>query len=150
MRFETARMKQTRTGDVTSFLFLLALMLFLSASAWAKHVPVQVKVLSAESHAFQGPPLDPPNCNWKDISAYCYGSSPEIYVENTMVVQETGGKSLKIACTVYNQWSHCTDLPLNQTFQATMRKDGLEIRYLDQHHKVRKQLYEILENQNGH
>jgi hypothetical protein len=150
MRFETARMKQTRTGDVTSFLFLLALMLFPSASAWAKHVPVQVKVLSAESHAFQGPPLAPPNCNWKDISAYCYGSSPEIYVENTMVVQETGGKSLKIACTVYNQWSHCTDLPLNQTFQATMRKDGLEIRYLDQHHKVRKQLYEILENQNGH
>lgn len=48
-----------------------------------------------------------------------------------------------ISGTVYNQWSHCTDLPVNETFQVIMRKDGLEIRYLDQHQKIREQLYKI-------
>jgi hypothetical protein len=73
------------------------------------------------------------------------------YIENTMVVQEPDGKTLKIACTVYNQWSHCTDLPANQTFQARRVKHGLEIRYLDQHHKWRKQVYEIVsDNESGH
>jgi hypothetical protein len=69
-------------------------------------------------------------------------------VENTMVVQEPDGKSLEIACTVYNRWSNCINLPVNQSFQARMGKHGLEIRYLDQHGKMRKQVYEIL-SQNG-
>jgi hypothetical protein len=131
---------------VSRFRLSVVLTVFLwgVAAASSKHFPLQVKVLSAESRQFQAPPLDPPNCNWKDISAYCYGSSPETYVENTMVVQAPDGKSLEIACTVYNQWSHCTNLPVNQTFQARMAKHGLEIRYLDQRHKMRTQLYEIL------
>jgi hypothetical protein len=137
---------QTAAVRFPTFLLFPALVVFLSATASAspRQSLLQVKVLSAESHQFEGPPLDPPNCNWKDISAYCYGSGPETYVENTMIVQEPDGKSLEIACTVYNQWSHCADLPVNQTFQATMGKHGLEIRYLDQHHKMRNQLYEIL------
>jgi hypothetical protein len=101
-------------------------------------------VLSAESHEFQAPPLAPRDCGWRDYSAYCNNSSPETYVENTMVVQEPDGKSLRIACTVYNQWSNCTGLPVHQTFQARMVKHGVEIRYLDQHHKWRKQVYEIV------
>lgn len=120
--------------------FFLAAM----ANAWSRDLPLQIKVLSAESHQFQGPPLDPPNCNWRDISAYCYGSPPQTYVENTMVVEEPNGKSLEIGCTVYNQWSHCTTLPVNQSFQAWMGKHGLNIRYLDQQGKWRKQVYEIL------
>jgi hypothetical protein len=61
-----------------------------------------------------------------------------------MAVLEPDGKSLKIACTVYNQWSHCTSLPVNQSFQARIGKRGLEIRYFDQHGKMRTQLYEVL------
>jgi hypothetical protein len=61
-----------------------------------------------------------------------------------MVVREPDGKSLQIACTAYNRWSHCTDLPVNSTFEAKMERHGLEIRYLDQSHKMRRQLYEIL------
>jgi hypothetical protein len=114
------------------------------ASAWSKDLPLHIKVLSAESHQFQGPPLVPRDCNWRDISAYCYSSSPDTYVENTMVVEESNGKSLEIACTVYNQWSHCTSLHVNQSFQAWLGKHGLKIRYLDQHGKMRKQVYEIL------
>lgn len=135
-----------RTLSVVGAIFALSILLL--ASAWAKDLPLHIMVLSAESRQFQGPRLDPPNCNFQDIDAYCYGSSPETYVENTMVVQEPDGKSLEIACTVYNQWSHCTSLPVNQSFQAWLGKHGLEIRYLDQHGKVREQAYEIL-RENG-
>ena len=36
-----------------------------------------------------------------------------------------------------------TTLPANQSFQARMGKHGLEIRYLDEHGKMRRQVYEI-------
>jgi len=65
-----------------------------------------------------------------------------------MVVQGPDGKSLEIACTVLNRWSNCISLPVNQSFQARMRKHGLEIQYLDHHGKMRKQVYEIL-SENG-
>ncbi len=123
---------------------VIALLLGSVASVWSKAFPLHIKVLSGESYQFQGPPLDPPNCNWRDISAYCYGSRPETYVKNTMVVQERDSKSLEIACTVYNRWSHCANLPVNLSFQARMGKRGLEIRYPDQHGKMRTQLYEVL------
>ncbi len=120
---------------------------FLAAmtSAWAKEPPLQIKVLSAESRQFQAPPINPPDCNWRDLSAYCFGSTPQTYVENTLVVREPDGKSVEVECTVLNQWSPCAALPVNHSFRAVMEKHGLEIRYPDQHGKMRKQLYEIVE-----
>ena len=127
-------------------LFLVVMVLLsATASPFSESAPFQITVLSAQSRQFKGPPDAPRDCNWRDYSAYCNNSSPETYVENTMLVQEPGGKTLRIACTVYNQWSHCTDLPVDQTFQARMVKHGLEIRYLDQHHKMRTQVYEIVD-----
>jgi hypothetical protein len=131
------------------FFFVVTLLLAATGSAWSKNWPLHVKVLSAENHEFQGPPLVPRDCEWRDLSAYCYSSSPETYVEHTMVVQAPGGKSLEIACTVFNRWSRCTSLPVNQSFQARMTKHGLEIRYSDQHGKLCKQVYEILSEKNG-
>jgi hypothetical protein len=131
------------------FVFVVPLLLAATVSAWSKDWPLQIKVLSAESRQFQDPPLVPRDCEWRDLSAYCYSSSPETYVENKMAVETPDGKHLEIACTVYNQWSHCANLPVNRTFQARMTKHGLEIRYLDQHGKMRKQLYEILGKQSG-
>ncbi len=126
--------------------FLLVATLFLAAmaNAWSKNLPTQIKVLSAESSQFQGPPFPPPNCEFRDISAYCYSSSPVTYTEHTMLVQEPNGKSLKIGCTVYNQWSRCATLPVNQSFHAWIGKHSLKIAYVDQHGKMRKQVYEIL------
>jgi len=128
------------------FSCFLAVTVFLSvmASASSKPLPIEVEVLKAESYTFESPPIIPNDCNWEDLSAYCYGSKPIDHVQNTMVVREPDGKSLQIACTVYNRWSHCTDLPVNSTCEAKMEKHGLEIRYLDQNHKIRRQLYEIL------
>ncbi len=129
---------------------VIALLLGSVASVWSKAFPLHIKVLSGESYQFQGPPLNPPNCNWRDLDAYCYGSSPRTYVENAMLVQEPDGKSLEIGCTVYNRWSHCASLPVNQSFPARMGKRGLEIRYPDPHGKTRTQLYEVLrENGDG-
>lgn len=132
---------------MSSFRWFFILLLFLPtmASSSAKPTPFHIKVLSAESQNFQAPPLAPPNCNFEDLNAYCSSSRPETYVAKTMVVQDGNGKSLKIGCTVYNQWSHCAALPVNQTFEARLEKRGLEISYLDQDHKMRKQLYEILQ-----
>ncbi len=131
---------RTKILAVATFAFST---LFL-ANAWSKELPFQIKVLSGTTHQFQGPALAPANCDYHDISAYCSNSSPITYVENTMVVQKPNGNSLEIACTVYNQWSHCTTLPVNQSFQAWMGKHGLEIRYSDQHGKIRKQVYDVL------
>jgi hypothetical protein len=124
----------------------LAATIFLSvmAGASSRPLPFEVRVLKAESYTFKAPPIVPRDCNLQDFSAYCHSSKPVGYVENTMVVREPDGKSVQIACTAYNRWSHCTDLPINSTFAAKMERHGFEIRYLDQNKKMRKQLYEIL------
>jgi hypothetical protein len=135
----------------TSFFLVLTVLLATLTSALDRNLPFEVKVLSAESHEFQAPPVAPSGCNWREFSAYCHSASPETYVENTMTVQAPDGKSLQIACTVYNQWSHCADLPINQTFQAKLVKHGgLEIRYVDQQNKVRKQVYQIVSEDTSH
>jgi hypothetical protein len=123
--------------------FVVTLLLAAMPNSWSKDLVLHIKVLSEQSRQFQAPRLAPPNCNFEDLDAYCF-SSMKTYVENTMVVQEPDGKSLEIACTAYNRWSHCTSLPVNQSFPARMGKNGLEIRYLDQHGKIREQDYEIL------
>ncbi|MGC2451134.1 MAG: hypothetical protein WA477_26050 [Candidatus Sulfotelmatobacter sp.] len=132
---------------MSSFRWCFIMLLFLPAiaSSSAKPAPFHIKVLSAESQSFQAPPLVPVNCNFEDLNAYCSSSKPETYVAKTMVIQDSNGKSLKVGCTVYNQWSHCAALPVNQTFEARMEKRGLEISYLDQDNKMRTQLYEILQ-----
>jgi|SRR5579864_3378823 len=123
---------------------LVAFLLFAVASVWAKDFPLRMKVVSAESREFQAPVLTPPDCNWKDLSGYCYSSSPQTYTENTMVVEGPDGKSLRIACTAEKQQSRCRNLPVNQSFEARRGNGVIEIRYRDQHGKLRKQVYQIL------
>ena len=128
-------------------LFAFAILLAVtSTAAIAATPPLQVKVLSAESHEVQGPPLVPVDCSFKDLDGYCDGAAPITYIQNTMLVQEPDGQSLRISCWVYNPASHCVDLAVNRTFQAEPKKQGLEIRYLDKHHKWRKQLYDIVQD----
>lgn len=52
-----------RTLSVVGAIFALSILLL--ASAWAKDLPLHIMVLSAESRQFQGPRLDPPNCNFQ-------------------------------------------------------------------------------------
>jgi hypothetical protein len=131
---QRVRLLKTKEAYVRSLGCFIAVTVFLSAmaSASSKPLPHEVKVLKAESYTFKSPPIVPHARNWQDLSAYCYGSKPVGDVENKMVVREPDGKSLQIACTAYNRWSHCTDLPVNSTFEAKMERHGLEIRYPDQ------------------
>ncbi len=92
---------------------------------------MRITVLSDQSQQFEAAPIDPPNCNWKDIDAYCYSSRPKTYIENRMIVEKSGGKSIEIGCTVYNRWSACTGLPVGESFRGRMTRHGLEIRYAD-------------------
>jgi hypothetical protein len=116
------------------------------ASSPQQNLSFQIKILSSESHQFQAPSTLAIGCNLfaRDYDAYCHNSTPVTYVENTMVVEAPDSKSLHIACTVYNQWSHCAALPIGQTFQAMKVKNGLEVDYRDRHQKLRKQLYGIV------
>ncbi len=68
------------------------------------------------------------------------------YVENTMVVQEPGGKPFEIGCTVYAPWSRCATHPVNQTFHARMEKRGLQVSFQDEDHKWRKETYDVLKS----
>lgn len=129
---------------MTLFHCLAAALLLLPLAANSEEASFSLRVLSAESREFQAPPVAPIDCNWRDYSAYCLNASPETYVENTMTVQATDGKTFQISCVAYNQWSNCTTLPIDNTFKAKPVKRGLEIRYVDTHNKLRKQLYTIV------
>ena len=60
---------------------------------------------------------------------------------------DPNGRQIEIGCTVYAPWPRCSTLPVNQTFPARMEKDGLQMRYLDEHHKWRTENYDLLNNQ---
>jgi len=119
----------------------VVLVLMLANTAAAKDYPLQIKVLSAESRQTVGPSTKAmQGCSWRDIDAYCFGESN--YVLNIMRVQENNGQTLTLECTAY-RGSHCTELPVDQTFPARLDKWGIEIRFTDKHGKQRTALYEI-------
>ncbi len=119
------------------FIFAFAL----AASAAKKDYPIQLKVLSAESHEAVGPSEKAlEGCAWRAIDAYCFGSSD--YTVNTMLVQENGGEPFRITCTAY-EWSNCTTLPVGETFPARQEKYGIDVLYTDKSGSKRRELYQI-------
>lgn len=125
------------TSLALGFIFAVTL----AASASAKDYPIQLKVLSAESHEGIGPSEKAlEGCAWRAIDAYCFGSST--YTVNTMTVQENGGEPFSITCTAY-EWSNCTDLAVDETFPARQEKHGIDILYTDKSGAKRTQFYQI-------
>ncbi len=117
------------------------LTLALGAGADAKDYPLQVEVLSAESYHASGPSEKAlEGCTLRDIDAYCFGSST--YIVHNMMVQESGGKPFSILCMAY-RWSHCTGLPIDETFPARREGRGIAIQYTDKNGKKRTQVYQI-------
>lgn len=126
-------------------LFAIPAILFFSlfASASSNQSSFQVKVLHAESHTVQRPPVILSGCDQEDLNGYCDSSIPEPVVENTMVVQKPDGSTLQIACA-QDTAPHCVSLPANQSYSARQVKRGLEIRFSDAHEKLHKQVYDIV------
>jgi len=111
----------------------------------APRVPVQIKVLSNEQRLTIGAPSVEKNCTWRDLSAYCTSSTPETYVEKSMVVEERNGQSMRIRCTVLNRWSSCANLPVGKTFEAWSKKGALIVRYTDSRGKQHEQKYDVVD-----
>lgn len=109
----------------------------------APRIPIQIKILRSEQRLITGAPSVEKNCNWRDLSAYCTSSTPETYVEKSMVIQEMNGQSMRITCTVLNRWSNCANLPVGKTFDAWSKKGALIVRYRDNRGKQRDQKYDV-------
>jgi hypothetical protein len=130
---------------------------FLLLAVWALGVPaahagqgiIRVKVEWAASRDVKAPPLLATDCTIWDYSGYCHGSSPVTYRWNSLLIQEPNGKRLRVGCWVLNEWSHCVELPVGESFHAIPEKSGFKIFYYNRQHKLQKQLYQIEPTENA-
>ena len=117
----------------------------ISANAATKPQTTTIKVLSSDTQTIpltsdnNGAPKD---CNIMDFSAYCHHSRNEI-VRHKMVVEDSTGKTLTIACTVDTMFSKCASLPVGTTASAQWTKHGLAVWYPNQKGREVKQLYKL-------
>lgn len=125
-------------------LFLLGSLLLLTTFALAAPGQTQFRVLQSSTRTVEAPPDVPQNCDFISYDAYCHNSAPVSYQQNVLVVEDNGGKSMTVACTVENNGSRCADLPVNGTFTARSKKSGLEISYTDDQHRTRKAFYSFV------
>jgi hypothetical protein len=123
---------------------------FLINTVWvvaaSKSHPLTIEVLSAHMESV---PIEddnngaPKDCSIPDYSAYCHYTRIAL-VRNTMLVQDSNGKSFTIACAVELRWSKCALLPVGEKFEARKEKGGIAVLYPDSKGKERKQLYQLV------
>lgn len=129
----------------TIFLAFLLINPIWVAAVSKSDYPLTIKVLSAETESI---PLNGDangvlrDCNLLDYSAYCHYSRIAI-MRNTMMVQDSDGKSFTLCCMVDSRWSKCALLPVGGTFQARKGKGGITVLYPDSRGKERSQLYQL-------
>lgn len=112
-------------------------------AAWDR--PLRIKVLDSEirSVAFDdnGVPI---NCEQITFDAYCR-SSRTARLMNILLVQEDNGTQLRVTCTADSKFSRCTPLPVGDSYDAKLEKNGITIAYIDDKGKERKQLYTLVD-----
>jgi hypothetical protein len=134
----------------TSRYAIVLLAFFLIDTVWvvaaSKSHPLTIEVLSAHMESV---PIDndnngaPKDCSIPDYSGYCHYTRIAL-VRNTMLVQDSNGKSFTIACAVELRWSKCALLPVGEKFEARKEKGGIAVFYPDSKGKERKQLYQMV------
>ncbi|MFZ0418480.1 MAG: hypothetical protein WAM04_10270, partial [Candidatus Sulfotelmatobacter sp.] len=85
----------------------------------------------------------PQNCEQLTFDAYCR-STTNVPLLSTLLVQEDNQPPFRISCTVESKYSRCVPLPKGASFDARREKHGLEVYYLDDKGKTRKQLYTLV------
>ncbi len=127
--------------------WVLGVLMLSGLTAYASsRAATQIKILSStEWSTTEAAQEGQSGCNWHDISAYCSSSTPETYVEKSMRVLDSNGRSMRIACTMFNRWSRCANLPVGQTFQAWEKNRSLIVRIPDSKGKQHDQKYEIVD-----
>lgn len=78
-----------------------------------------------------------------DYSASCNHSSDQ-FVRNEMLVTDADGRKFTIACTVESKWSNCVALPVGESFQMRVEKNGLSVFYIGAKGRPHKQHYDVI------
>jgi hypothetical protein len=106
---------------------------------------IRITVLESETHSVI---LDdrgvPKNCDQVNFDAYCHNSKTA-QVTNTLLVQEGSNPPFRVSCAIESKWSRCIPLPKGESFDARRVKRALEVYYVDDRGKSRKQLYTLVE-----
>lgn len=85
----------------------------------------------------------PQNCEQLTFDAYCRSTS-NVPLVSTLLVQEGSEPPFRISCTIESKYSRCIPLAKGESFNAKREKRGLEVYYVDDKGKVRKQLYTLV------
>ena len=121
--------------------FLLAALI---ANAASLKNTVRITVLDSETRA-STPDNNgvPQNCEQLTFDAYCRSTS-NVPLVSTLLVQEGSEPPFRISCTIESKYSRCIPLAKGESFEAKREKRGLEVYYVDDRGKVRKQLYTLV------
>jgi len=119
------------------------------ASGATRNGIIRIKVLDSETRSISmGDNGVPKNCDAVNYDAYCH-SSKTAEVTNTLLVQDGENPPFRVSCNVDTKWSRCALLLKGASFDAKREKRGLEIYYVDDQGKVRKQLYTYVGDETG-
>ena len=88
----------------------------------------------------------PQNCEQLTFDAYCR-STTNVPLVSTLLVQEGNQPPFRISCTIESKYSACMPLPKGATFDARREKHGLEVYYVDDKGKARRQLYTLVDTE---
>jgi hypothetical protein len=133
-------MNQRRRATLQAGLLFVAL----CANAAVKD-DIRIKVLDSETRsAILDDSGVPKNCDQVNFDAYCHNSR-STQSTNTMLVQEGNEPPFRISCIIDSKWSRCIPLPKGESFDAKREKRGLEVYYVDDKGKARKQLYALVD-----
>jgi len=115
------------------------------ASTASEKDTVRITVLDSVTRAVTGDNNNgvPQNCEQLTFDAYCR-STTNVPLVSTLLVQEDNEPPFRISCTIESKYSRCIPLPKGESFDAKKEKHGLEVYYVDDKGKERKQLYTLV------
>jgi hypothetical protein len=116
------------------------------ASTASQKETVRITVLDSVTRASTADNYNgvPQNCEQLTFDAYCRSTSNTPLV-STLLVQEDNEPPFRISCTIESRYSRCIPLPKGESFDAKKEKHGLEVYYVDDKGKERKQLYTLVD-----
>jgi hypothetical protein len=122
----------------------------LLAAVWANAAPqkdtVRITVLDSVTQALTSDNNGvPQNCEQLTFDAYCR-STTNVPLLSTLLVQEDNQPPFRISCTVQSKYSRCVPLVKGESFDAKKEKHGLDVYYVDDRGKTRKQFYTLVGN----
>jgi hypothetical protein len=135
-------MSMPRIAPLLAGLLLAAVL----ANAGSQKDTVRITVLDSVTQALtpenNGVPL---NCEQLTFDAYCR-STTNVPLLSTLLVQEDNQPPFRISCTVQSKYSRCVPLAKGESFDAKKEKHGLDVYYVDDRGKTRKQFYTLVGN----